>query len=391
MRRRTPTLAAARPRAAGGSPFRHRTLAVGATLALAVTGANAASSAAAPPQSIHRSVAAAQVGSVSAHAPIRVASDGDNGRADSGQGPGVETQSTDRSAGVAQVGSADVSAPVRVASDGNDQGGSGQGSGADETIDRSMLAIQIGSLDVGAPARVAGDGDDRGSDQGAGAGPQAIDRSLGAAQVGSVSGDAPIRVASDGDDQSGSGAGSSAETETIHRSVLAVQIGSLDARAPARVASDSDGRRDSGDRRDNGGGAPVSCASRCAPDEQVDGGGGGERVSEQQRSGGRPAARWHGERRSRDEAGGLRGSEEANRLGVGSGGELQPAVLSQPAAQQPVADAARGAEAAGAGELPFSGLALWLLLLVGGALVAGGVGACSTMSRRGEVMRVAVS
>ena len=111
-----------------------------------------------------------------------------------------------------------MSAPVRVASDG-DNGGSGLGAGSsagDQTTTGSSGAAQIGPLAVGAPIWVASDGDSS-APSGASGGDQTTSGSTGAAQLGPVMVDTPIRVASDGDEVvDGSGdTGTNAQGEPV--------------------------------------------------------------------------------------------------------------------------------------------------------------------------------
>jgi hypothetical protein len=162
-------------------------------LALALTAGPASAD---PGQTVADSTGVAQVGGVALSAPVRVASDGDNGTAGAGEaGP----QSTGDSTGAAQVSAVHANAPVRVLSDGNDGSSDGGATAAPEqSVGDSSGAVQVGSLRVDAPARVASDGNEAGAGEPAGvlAGPQAVDGSTGVAQVGSPGVSAPLRVAS---------------------------------------------------------------------------------------------------------------------------------------------------------------------------------------------------
>src|SRR5689334_6434628 len=126
--------------------MRRKSLALGTTaLFLALTGPPAFA-ADDPVQQISDSTGAAQVGSVSAQAPVRVGSDGDesSGSSQSGQvgadpvrvtsGNGStgapDGATVDTSTATGQGGDVAVNAPVRVASDGNNSSGDGSGSGS---------------------------------------------------------------------------------------------------------------------------------------------------------------------------------------------------------------------------------------------------------------------
>ena len=104
-------------------------IALGASALVLALSAGPANALPAVNQQVNDSALTAQVGSVDVNAPVRVASDGDNGSpATSGGG----TQSTNDSIGTGQVGSVRVNAPVRVLSDGDNTapGASGGGSQA---------------------------------------------------------------------------------------------------------------------------------------------------------------------------------------------------------------------------------------------------------------------
>jgi hypothetical protein len=92
---------------------------------------------------------------------VRVASDGDNHAASAGSADGEQTV-TD-SNGSAQVAGAGVNAPVRVASDGDNGGSGGSGSSTgsgDQTVTGSTGTAQIASPSVSAPISVLSDGDE---------------------------------------------------------------------------------------------------------------------------------------------------------------------------------------------------------------------------------------
>ena len=74
-------------------------------------------------------------------------------------GSGGADQTTRDSAVTAQAGSIDAHAPVRVASDGDDDGAGTGTSGGPQSVDDSVFTVQIGALELFAPIRVASDGD----------------------------------------------------------------------------------------------------------------------------------------------------------------------------------------------------------------------------------------
>ncbi|HVD57372.1 MAG TPA: hypothetical protein VNC17_11055, partial [Thermoleophilaceae bacterium] len=172
--------------------------------------------------------------SIRAHAPMRLASDGDD--AEAGGGATAIPQSVDDSIFTAQVGALELFLPIRVASDGDSQagGGSAAAAGAAQTTAESVGTAQVGSVDADLPVRVASDGDNQaggGSAAAAGAA-QTTTESVLTAQVGSVDANLPIRVASDGDNESTGSAGSGGATQTTADSIGTVQIGSGQAGGP---------------------------------------------------------------------------------------------------------------------------------------------------------------
>ena len=162
---------------------------------------------------------------------MRVLSDGDDAAA--GQGGGAGTQDASDSVGSAQVGSVDANAPVRVASDGDNSAGGGNGGGPQATGD-SAGAAQVGSAGARAPVRVLSDGDDA-APGGGGGGPQEATGSSGSAQVGSPGVTAPVRALSDGDTTT---TGGSAGSQGVDGSTGTAQVGSPQAYLPIRVASE---------------------------------------------------------------------------------------------------------------------------------------------------------
>jgi hypothetical protein len=115
-------------------------------------------------------VGAVQAGPIEVDAPVRVASDGDNGRprggapqqsgAGSGGGTPSGTQSSADSVGAIQVGWADLDLPIRVLSDGDEWSTAGAATGAQSS------ASSAGGLSDGNGESIPA-GDDGAADDGA--------------------------------------------------------------------------------------------------------------------------------------------------------------------------------------------------------------------------------
>ncbi len=228
----------------------------------------------------------------------------------------------------------DVDAPVRIASDGDNQGAA-QAKGGSQGIDDSTGAAQVGPVEANAPVRVLSDGENQAGAQRGSTGKQSTTDSEGAAQVGPVDVDAPVRIASDGDNQGAAQA--KGGSQGIDDSTGAAQVGPVEANAPVRVLSDGENQAGGGGGDDGGGDPPP-------------GGTPGEDPSEP-------------------------GPTDPGREGVQSpegsadvAGRLVSA--STPSDGGPVA----AALPAGLGELPFTGLAAWLLFATGAWLF--GIGLC---------------
>ena len=98
------------------------------------------------------------MGALELFAPVRAASDGDNGSPGGSTGSGGSggpAQTTTTSVGAVQVGSADADAPVRVASDGDNGSPGGStgsgGSAGSQTATDSIATVQVGSGQADAP------------------------------------------------------------------------------------------------------------------------------------------------------------------------------------------------------------------------------------------------
>jgi hypothetical protein len=191
----------------------------------------------------------------------------------------------------------------------------------DQATDNSTGAAQVGPVKANAPVRVLSDGDNQAGAQGGSTGEQSATDSEGAAQVGPVDLDAPVRIASDGDNQGDAQA--KGGSQGIDNSTGAAQVGPVKANAPVRVLSDGDNQ-----------------------------------------AGDRPGASPPGE----EPAGSTQPNVNAGEEPQGeteAAGEL--ASVNTPNGSGPLA-AALSAE----GALPFTGLNLWVLLVIGAWALASG-------------------
>jgi hypothetical protein len=218
-----------------------------------------------------------------------------------------------------------------------------------QSTDDSTGAAQVGPVGVNAPVRVASDGDDEAAAQGGSAGGQSTTGSEGAAQVGSVAVEAPVRIASDGENRGA--ARPEGGSQGVDDSTGAAQVGPVGVNAPVRVLS-------KGNNEPAGAGGPGS-----------DGGGGGGGLSGR-RGGGLPPGDTPDEGPSEHPTGlthpkssGVQAPEAETEA---SGGGL--ASVSTPNGSGPVA-----AASARQGELPFTGLTVWMLLAMGAFALASGL------------------
>jgi hypothetical protein len=192
-----------------------------------------------------------------------------------------------------------------------------------QSTENSTGAAQLGPVEVDAPVRIASDGDNQGAAQSKG-GSQGIDGSTGAAQVGPGGANAPVRVLSDGDNEAAAQDGSTGEQSTTD-SEGAAQLGPVEVDAPVRIASDGDNQ---GAAQSKGG------------SQGIDGSTGPTEGSMEP---------------TEDGIHGAQPNEEDPAAGVG------PASGSIPSEGGPAA----AAPSTGHNELPFTGLAVWLLLVIG--------------------------
>ena len=173
---------------------------------------------------------------------------------------------------------------------------------------------------------------------------QSTTNSTGAAQVGPVGVDAPVRIASDGDNQGT--AQSEGGSQGIGDSTGAAQVGPVEAHAPVRVLSDGDNQ--DGGAGGNGGNGPP-------PGDTND-----ERPS--------------GEPRAPTEQGNGRvDPSEGNAPSGETLGSVNTPGQGGPDATTPVG-------------LPFTGLTVWLLLIIG--VWALGSGLCLQMVLGREEVRI---
>jgi hypothetical protein len=160
---------------------------------------------------------------------------------------------------------------------------------------------------------------------------QSTKNSTGAAQVGPVGVDAPVRIASDGDNQGAAQA--KGGSQGIDESTGAAQVGPAEANAPVRVLSDGDNQA-GGAGGDRGGGPPPGNAPDEGPTEAPTG---------PTEDGGQP--------------------QEDTAAGV------SPASASAPGEE----GSAATAPSAGRDQLPFTGLTVWLLFVIGTWVLGSGL------------------
>jgi hypothetical protein len=157
---------------------------------------------------------------------------------------------------------------------------------------------------------------------------QSTENSTGAAQVGPVGVDAPVRIASDGDNQGAAQA--TGGSQSVDDSTGTAQVGPAEANAPVRVLSDGDDNVGGAGGDGRGGGPP--------PGDTLDEG---------------PTDRPRGPTEDR-----IDGAQPPGEV-AGAGDRLVS--VSTPSEGGP----ATATPSAGRDELPFTGLTVWLLLVIG--------------------------
>jgi hypothetical protein len=179
--------------------------------------------------------------------------------------------------------------------------------------------------------RVLSDGDNESAAQEGSQGEQSTDGSAGAAQTGSAEANAPVRVLSDGDNEGDAQA--EGGSQSADESTGSVQAGPAEANAPVRVLSDGDNK--TGGAGVDGGSPPGA----DTPDEPGQG-----------------------------PAGAVEDGNGAQPDGLGPGAGVEAASASAPSERGPA-----GVRFAGIDGLPFTGLAVYLLLVIGAWALGGGL------------------
>ena len=98
----------------------------------------------------------AQVGSAGVNAPVRVASDGDDGAAGSGSSGTTGDQTAAGSTGTAQIGSPSVSTPIRVVSEGDEVPVAAGGDTSTNAQGEPIAPLDGGTAGQGGPVAVTG-------------------------------------------------------------------------------------------------------------------------------------------------------------------------------------------------------------------------------------------